>query len=203
MTKKMSSLAIALRTFGVASVIALLGTATTSLASSAAPAKGLMMELTPKSITDVSDANFCGDYNVVKVFDLSIDETDVDQNGRFVMSEANLALIQKEAKSLISFNDGLFVAHRGGQAIEGLTSALGLTRNRHGSLVLTSCHDLAVLDSFKLKVDRDRLVPIDTEVGENYFTLGVQDPETQDAQYLKYHMFVDLSARQLTIFTVL
>jgi len=161
------------------------------------------MELNPKSVIDVSDANVCGDFNVVKVFDLSLDDADVDQDGNFVMTAENLALIQREARSLISFNDGLFVAHRGAEAIENLTKTLGLVRNRRDELVLTSCHDMSVLDSFKLKVERDRLVPVDDRVGANYFTLGVEDPETQDAQYLKYHLFVDVAARQLSIFTIL
>ncbi len=165
--------------------------------------RGVAMELNPKSTVDVSDANVCGDFNVVKVFDLKLDDADLDQDGNFVMSPENLAQIQREAKTLISFNDGLFVAHRGADAIDNLTRTLGLTRDRRGDLVLRSCHDLSVLDSFKLKVDRDQLVPIDDRVGANYFTLGVEDRSIQDAQYLKYHLFVDVEARQLSIFTIL
>ena len=165
--------------------------------------QGVAMELNPKSVVDVSDANVCGDYNVVKVFDLTLDDADLDQDGHFIMSPENLAQIQREAKALISFNDGLFVAHRGSEAISKLTRTLGLKRDRRGAFVLSSCHDMAVLDSFKLKIDRDQLVPIDDRLGANYFTLGVEDPETQDAQYLKYHMFVDVEAHQLSIFTLL
>lgn len=172
------------------------------VATVAAAAGQYAMEITEKFVADVSDANVCGDFNVVKVFDLSVDEHDVDQNGNFVLSAENLATIQKEAKNLISFNEGLFVAQRGGAAIENLTAALGLMRNRRGDFVLKSCHDMSIIESFKLKVDRDRLLPIDDQVGSNYFTFGVVDDETQDAQYLKYHVFVDLDQKQLTIFTV-
>jgi len=71
-----------------------------ALVVSALPSTAKAFELKPVSTQDVSDANFCGDYNKMVTYDLTLDPSErLPESELSLISPKNLTLIENELRT--------------------------------------------------------------------------------------------------------